>query len=262
MTVVERRPSLLAELTREEIRARAPSCVVVVPFGATEQHGPHLPVGLDAFVAAELAGRAATRVPERVDVIVAPVLVIGCSEHHLAWAGTVSLRPATFLTVVVDVLRSLALSGFEKVFVLNAHGGNTDLARAAARTASLEHRVDVAVGDWWADLRRAETLGARVPGHAGAVETAVLVSLRPELVREHPTGWSRAEAPPSPFSGSYRLERAGAWAVIDGVSDDPSRAEAIDGSALVEEATASLATAITAFADAPRILGLEGGTTA
>src|ERR687884_1342293 len=83
---------------------------VVVAFGATEQHGPHLPLATDALIGDHLSRLVA----QRLDAFVAPTVRIGCSEHHLAFPGTLSVSPDTFAAIVADVLASLARGGFKR----------------------------------------------------------------------------------------------------------------------------------------------------
>ena len=84
---------LFAELNREQIRALAPESLVVLPIGATEQHGPHLATGMDYFTVEWLARQAATVASAQIPIIVAPALPFGSSHHHFVFGGTMSLRP-------------------------------------------------------------------------------------------------------------------------------------------------------------------------
>ena len=111
--------SPLAALTSAELES-GPERVVVVPVGATEQHGPHLPLETDTLLATAVAEAIVTRTP---GTLLAPALELGCSSHHSAFAGTISLSTQTFVGIVVDVCRSLARAGLTAV-LLNAHGGN------------------------------------------------------------------------------------------------------------------------------------------
>src|SRR5205809_4622246 len=113
----------LADLTREEIRRTAGACTVVLPLGATEQHGTHLPVSVDTVVCERIATEAAD-LADGGPFLVAPALPYGVSDHHLAFPGTLSLRSATFLAVLSDLLRSLSAWGARSVFAVNGHGGN------------------------------------------------------------------------------------------------------------------------------------------
>jgi creatinine amidohydrolase len=124
---------LFAEMTREELRAVAPGTTLVLPLGATEQHGPHLPAGTDFFTVDCLARAAAERAAAEIAIAVAPALPFGSSGHHLIFGATLSLRTETYYRVLTDLLRSLVTDGFRRIFLLNGHGGNHELAELAAR---------------------------------------------------------------------------------------------------------------------------------
>lgn len=181
------------ELTREELGGRLPGAVVVLPTAATEQHGPHLATGHDAFAIAAIAERAAAMVGDEATVILAPVLSFGSSDHHLPFGGTLSLRTETYLYVVQDLLRSMIVSGARRVLVLNGHGGNHELNEIAVRDVALAQPADLAVmlaaGSWWtiaasALAQHPEFAGVRVPGHAGQMETAMMLALNADRVRD------------------------------------------------------------------------------
>jgi creatinine amidohydrolase len=158
--------------------------LAVVPVGATEQHGPHLPLDTDTLLATAVAEAIVARTP---GTLVGPVLALGCSSHHLGFPGTVSLRVPTFVATVVDLCRSLAAAGLT-VVLLNGHGGNraplgvalTELAGEGIRAYSFTY---------WELLGDvvAEALGAAAPeacGHACALETSLMQHLHPDGVRE------------------------------------------------------------------------------
>ena len=103
---------------------------VVVALGATEQHGRHLPLATDALLGDHLACLLA----ERLDAFLGPTLRVGCSEHHLGFAGTLSLSESTFHAVVADLVRSLLSGGFRRIVLVSTHGGNfAPLATAVAK---------------------------------------------------------------------------------------------------------------------------------
>src|ERR671930_2303720 len=112
----------LDKLTWPEVQAELESGrdTVVVAFGATEQHGPHMPLATDALIGDELARALA----ERLDAFVAPTVRVGCSSHHLAFPGTLSIADATFHAIVADLVSSLAGAGFRRVVAVPTHGGN------------------------------------------------------------------------------------------------------------------------------------------
>lgn len=179
----------LDRLTWPEVRAEqtAGRDTVVIAFGATEQHGPHLPLATDALIGDHLAFLVA----ERLGAFLAPTVRIGCSEHHLAFPGTLSLSEATFHEVVADIVRSLARGGFGRVVLLPTHGGNfRPLACALELLGPIPGLRISALTDLNA-LFRIAALGVEehdVPlgeggVHAGEWETSMLMAIHPELVR-------------------------------------------------------------------------------
>jgi creatinine amidohydrolase len=230
----------LDERTREECRAlAAEGAVVVLPIGATEQHGPHLPIGTDSFHAEHVALAAAARAEAGVPVLVAPTLPYGSSAHHLPFGGTASLTSETFLRVLLELGGTLVSSGFTRLVLLNGHGGNHQLVQIAGRDLALAHRVDVASCSWWhlasPELEAAGALErGRLPGHAGAFETSVILALRPELARQP----LPARDDPGPATVFLRdplvIDRHGQWGAIEGWTDSPAQADAEHGRAYVE----------------------------
>jgi creatinine amidohydrolase len=162
---------------------------VVVPCGAIEQHGPHLPLLVDADHGVRLGEEVARRLG---DALVAPTIRVGCSDHHLDFPGTISLRQSTFAAVCRDYCVSLARHGFEKICMLPSHGGNfrplagmlADLAEAAGpdcRVAAFTDLVAV-IETWQRVVEEEEGLGHRVGGHADIAESSILLFLHPDLV--------------------------------------------------------------------------------
>jgi creatinine amidohydrolase len=174
---------LMHELTWPEIEAHVKhgNDIVLIPVGATEQHGLHLPLGVDAMVAARVAedsGRAA-------GVLVTPPIWSGWSPHHLAYSGTISLRPETLTAVVVDTCRSLIHHGFNKLVIVNGHRiANLPPLQIAAGRVRNTTGAYCAVVD---PIFVAETVGRRIfgegkLGHADELETSHMIHLYPELV--------------------------------------------------------------------------------
>jgi creatinine amidohydrolase len=241
---------LFNELTRVEARSLAVGAIALLPVGATEQHGPHLPTGTDSFAVERIARGAAEAAA--VPVVVAPTLPFGSSSHHIPFGGTMSVATETYYRLVRDLCTSLIQGGWRRIFILNGHGGNNELVQLAARDLALEHNVDLAASSYWVtawdELVAAGGEIGRLPGHAGAFESSVMLALRPELVREPRP---HRDEPPPPAGPSFyppvRIERHGAWQEIDGYSDSPDRATAELGQRFLDVAIQSIAAALDDF---------------
>ena len=112
----------LSEMTWREIDQLDRSTVVVVPFGAMEQHGLHMPMCTDALIGETLASRLDTACSNR--LLVLPMQWLGLSTHHMRFPGTITVSPETFIAMAFDILSSMARAGFRKFLILNSHGGN------------------------------------------------------------------------------------------------------------------------------------------
>ena len=144
---------LLHEITRQETASRATNALVVLPVGATEQHGPHLPLGTDFLIVEHITRAAAQEARRSIDVLVAPTLPFGSSHHHLPFGGTISLSTERYYGALIDMTESLIESGFRRVFILNGHGGNHEIIQLVARDLSLKHAVNLGAASYW-DLAR------------------------------------------------------------------------------------------------------------
>jgi creatinine amidohydrolase len=161
----------------------------VLPLGATEQHGAHLPLSVDS----DHADRLGVLVAERLgDALVLPTVRIGCSAHHLGFAGTLSLRAETLEAICADCCESLAAHGFRRVLIFSAHIGNYPLLseiepRLAARLPPslqvIAFADSTAVLDAWCGAAERAGLAGHVGGHADVAESSVMLALRPESVR-------------------------------------------------------------------------------
>jgi creatinine amidohydrolase len=181
----EHSPLLLADLTSPETAAVLPRIeLVLLPVGAHEQHGPHLAVCTDTVSADALCRAAAGLLGPR--VAVAPAVPWGVSWHHLRFPGTIALRQTTLIAVLEDVVGSLAAQGFDRILVVNGHGGNT--AAIATAVEQIKHATGVPlIAAIFGYALIAEQAQALLPsaaiGHAGADETAVVLAIAPHLVR-------------------------------------------------------------------------------
>jgi creatinine amidohydrolase len=164
---------------------------IVIPIGATEQHGPTGLIGTDAICAESLAWRTG----ELADAVVGPTLGVGMSEHHMHFPGSVTLRPTTLIRVIRDVILSLARHGFRRIFFINGHGGNTASINAAFFEAYtdapqiLDHGNDLRClnGEWWATPSAQkfsqELFGDKDGDHATASEVSIAAAAYPDHVK-------------------------------------------------------------------------------
>lgn len=123
---MKKNPVRWEHLTREEIRAFSQQgAIVLVPLGSIEQHGPHLPVGTDAMLAAYTCEKIAEELNRRgKPCLVSPAITVANSTHHMSFPGSMTLKPQTYLAMLQDYCESLAAHGFRKIVLMNGHGGN------------------------------------------------------------------------------------------------------------------------------------------
>ncbi|MHB8619835.1 MAG: creatininase family protein [Chloroflexota bacterium] len=179
-------PRVLWQKQRRGQIAQAASArgMALLPIGAVEQHGPHLPLDTDCYTAFEICARAAERV-EAFPVLVLPPIWWGLSPYWMRLPGTITIRPEILMGLVVDVCGSVGRHGFRKILVVNGHGGNSGLLEATAATCSTP-ALRVATISYWSLVpdvmqRVSERDGGRI-GHAGELETSVQLHLQPSLV--------------------------------------------------------------------------------
>ena len=197
--------------------------VLCVPLGATEQHGPHLPLTTDSDIASLLAGRLARL---RDDVVVAPTLPYGASGEHQSFPGTLSIGAEATERVLVELCRS-ATCTWARVLLVCAHGGNADAVRSAVARLRIEGR-DVRA---WAPAWHGDA-------HAGHVETSVMLAGAPGRV----DGDRAVRGVTDPVGDLMPRMRMGGVADVSpsGVLGDATTADAADGERLVGEALGAL----------------------
>lgn len=180
-----RGPLLLADLSAPETAALLPSLeLVLIPVGAHEQHGPNIAVSTDTVSAEALCHDAAARLGPR--VAVAPAVPWGISWHHMAFPGTISLRPQTLQAVLEDIIASLHAHGVPRFLIVNGHGGNTAVI-ATACEESKQHTGATVVAAVFGYALIAEAARERLPaagiGHGGADEAALVMAVAPQRAR-------------------------------------------------------------------------------
>jgi len=249
---------LLAEMTREQIRAIAPETTVVLPTAAIEQHGPHLTISTDTLACTTICQRAAELAGARTPVTVAPPVHFGSSHHHFPYPGVLSLSNSTFIQVVKEICESLAASGFRRIAIINGHGGNDEAIRVAARDVTLNRSVSIAAASYWTIAGPAlieeglvEKVGA-LPGHAGAFETSLVLALRPDLV-DHANYPAALAQPPLRADLTHRptVIRAGEkLGSGPGYTDNPANASAEHGQRFLEIISREVASFLVKFSQA------------
>ena len=231
---------LWSELTREGVASWVDKgAVVIVPIGSTEQHGRHLPVSTDCRTVDAVSRRLAESLTD-VPILVAPLLPIGVSPHHMMYGpGTISLGVNTVVRMVGDICESLIAQGFERILFLSGHGGNRNTLQAAANEIKHRRRRQIEALCWWdlcPEIWDQVREGPDVTiSHSGEIETSAMMAVAPETVR------------------TDRLE------LVPGMTDDPSLATLDKGEAVIEAALVSLAVYVRVLAARPgrEVVGIE-----
>jgi creatinine amidohydrolase len=236
----------LSDATWTEVRD-ADADLALLPVGSTEQHGPHAPLGTDAYHAETVAAAGADRYDG--EVLVAPTIPVGVAEEHRRFPGTLWVSADAFRRYVRDVIGSLARHGQDRIVVVNGHGGNVHALAEVTATVT-RHDDAYAVPFTW--FEAVGDLGSEM-GHAGLLETALLRATRPELVREGQIEAAREAA--SETWGDW-VSGTGTNLAFDsdeftenGVVGDPSAGDAELGAELLDRAAASLVRVLAAVAD-------------
>lgn len=160
--------------------------IAVLPVAAVEQHGPHLPVGVDTFIMEGYLRRAVERLPDDLPALFLPVQAIGKSNEHLAFPGTLTFSVETVLRAWTEIGESVYRAGCRKLVLLNSHGGNMAPLDIVARDLRVRLGMLVVVASWhrfgYPDgLYSASELTHGI--HAGDAETSLMLAFRPDLVR-------------------------------------------------------------------------------
>lgn len=246
---------LWQELTAEELREKAASdAVVVLPVASMEQHGPHLPVGVDTILCGGVCKLAAERAGD-VDVVVAPTLWCGMAEHHMAFGGTFTFDIPTYRAVLLALLKSIERHGFHRVVIVNGHGGNIAALAAFLPDFARETSLQVRATTYFllAQEAMAPFMQEQVSVlHACEVETSMMMALAPEMVRHErlPEAFGMLGADLTaltrPTVGRYQPFRQ---MTETGVIGDARKATPEKGNAFLEASAEALA----------KLLGERGG---
>jgi creatinine amidohydrolase len=160
--------------------------VAVLPVAAIEQHGPHLPVGVDMFINEGYLARAASRIPDDMPVLILPAQPIGKSNEHTGYPGTLTFSMETVTRAWTEIGDSVARTGCRKLIFMNSHGGNVPVIDAVVRELRVRHRMLAVHAAWHrlgypADLFSAQERAHGI--HGGEAETSLMLAFRPNTVR-------------------------------------------------------------------------------
>ncbi|MFQ5783959.1 MAG: creatininase family protein [Alphaproteobacteria bacterium] len=218
---------------------------IIVPIGSTEQHGPTGLIGTDAICPETIA----RRIGDAHGVLVAPTIAVGMAEHHMCFAGTITLRPSTLIRVICDYVASLSRHGFERLLFVNGHGGNIATINAAfyeaygmaaQRVETNAPRLRCRLVNWWHNEAvkaiSAELFGDREGSHAACSEVSVTQYAFPDSIKRAPL--EPPQAPNGRFYGPDDFRRR----FPDGrIGSDPSLARPEHGERLVAAAATAIA---------------------
>lgn len=241
-------------LTSPEIAALDKGLPVLLPTAATEQHGPHLPLATDRLIIEHFCRELDKRISQA--VLILPTMAIGCSAHHMDFAGSLTLDHQAYLEQLEQIVGSAQAHGFTRFLIFNSHGGNQAINSVAAdRLGHAQPGCRIATATWWRlapeALRALNSSGPGGTGHACEFETSLLLHCAPHAVRPCiPTDvrpsdtfiWNRSDmlhASPANLYRSIRDMNA------TGVVGTPSAASAATGEAITRIVVDSLIPLIT-----------------
>ena len=238
--------------------------VAMLPVGATEQHGPHLPLAVDQRLVDGIVARALPQLPADAPVLVLPTQQVGYSPEHADFPGTLTLPVETVIATWVALGECVARAGVRKLLLFNAHGGQVSLLDIVARELRVRRGMIVYGCSWW-NLPLGDAVNGLFPAdehrfgvHAGDMETSLMLALAPGMVRMDQArdfaSSSRERARRYPVLGNGRSAKLG-WAMRDynpqGAAGNAAAASADKGEAVLQAAGRELARLLGEIADLP-----------
>lgn len=235
---------LWQELSSPKFDALPSDTVAVLPVGAIEQHGPHLPVWVDSCINELLLDRALAAMPGAMSVLALPLQAVGKSDEHIAFAGTLSLSCDTLTAMLVQLGESVARAGVRRLILLNSHGGQPQVMDIVARALRIRCDMLVVNAAWFAIGTPDGLFSAaecRHGIHGGEVETSLMLHLRPDLVDmtrardfvslgQEMEGDFQLLSPEGRFGFGWQAQDLNAW----GVCGNAAAADAERGARLAE----------------------------
>ena len=242
----------------------AADTVAVLPVAPVEQHGPHLPLSVDASLIEGVIDAALAQLPAELPVLFLPPQNIGFSVEHTNYAGTLSLQPATLIALWTELGACVARAGIRKLLLLNGHGGQVSVMDIVARELRIRHGLLVYSASWFGLVDDAANQQFcahehRFGIHGGEVETSMLLHLAPETVHmeraQNFASSSEQRAGKYHFIGNGRSAKLG-WAIEDynpaGAVGNSAAATAERGAAMVQSAAEGLVRLLGEIHDLPK----------
>ena len=219
--------------------------VVILPTGSTEQHGRHLPLEVDAFLVEAICLEVGRRAPDR--VLILPPISYGLNLHHIDFPGTIHIEPETFIAFGLNITKSVAYHGFEKILIVNGHGSNAPLVDLIARKTVLgTDSLCAAVGYFSLAMEAFNKVrDTKVIAHSDELETSLYLYLAPERVQmdeAHAGNDVMGEYMSSDSTHDYPVRFNDFWGrwTKSGVHGDPTTATAEKGKIIFEAAVSGL----------------------
>ena len=244
------------DLTSLEISKLERSLVVVLPLGAIEQHGKHLPTSTDFSIGGLFLERLHKQMEK--DILILPGVAVTCSNHHLDFSGTLSVSHESLLCYLKDILGSVKKNGFKKIVVFNAHGGNQGLGQVLVESFGYQNQdTKIAFFSWWRiatqKLRDLNESGFMGVGHAGEFETSLMRVYDQRCVREDQIEkgkfgdffpWEKGDLLQAPAVSSYKSMKQ---QTANGVYGDPHFSSLEKGEKIIEIVTEEMKKILTDF---------------
>jgi creatinine amidohydrolase len=237
------------EMTWPEVKAAAARpCVAIVPIATLEDHGRHLPIDTDLLLCTSVCELAASQAPDR--IVLVPAINHGYSPHHMDFPGALTIGAHTLIDYGLDVCKSLAHHGFDRILIVNGHGSNAPFVDIIARLCAVQTDALAAAVNYWSapgvrevaeSLRESDPEGGM--NHACEFETSLYLALRPELVDMKQAVAETGHRPSENYwtdliAGDGPLVMMEHWSRLSrsGVMGDPTKATAEKGRALLDAA--------------------------
>lgn len=231
------------QLTSEKLAQCQRNIPVLLPLAATEQHGAHLPLATDRLIGEHFAGQLHQSIPQQ--VLVLPAISVGCSDHHMDFCGSLTLSHEVFIQQVKEIILSVIHHGFDRIVLLNSHGGNQAVGQVIIEQLGRDHpECHFVMATWWRIVTQAlmevtET-GFGGVGHAGEFETSLMMLIAPDLVdtanirkgdNQPNFNWADGDMLRSPQASYYRTMQQ---MTPNGVFGDPRAASVEKGQRITQ----------------------------